>query len=75
MRTATANIIITIGLGLVLIGVLARLGLLAWFGKLPGDIRVEGERSSFYAPITSMIILSVIGSVLLSLIARIFRGE
>ncbi|MGQ9426324.1 DUF2905 domain-containing protein [Gilvimarinus sp. F26214L] len=42
---------------------------LSWFGRLPGDIRVEGEHGGFYFPITSMIIISII----LSLISFLFR--
>lgn len=42
-------------------------GLLSWFGKLPGDIRIESERSRTFIPLTSMIILSM---VLLNLFRR-----
>ncbi len=44
-----------------------------WFGNLPGDIRIEGENVRFYAPITSMILISIVLSVILSLIARLFK--
>ncbi len=71
----TGNVLILVGLGLVAIGVLARLGLFSWFGRLPGDIRVQGERSTVFIPITSMIVISVVGSLILNLIARFFRGE
>jgi membrane protein implicated in regulation of membrane protease activity len=66
-----------LGLALVAVGLLLRYagGLFSWFGNLPGDIRVEGERTSFYAPITSMLILSVVASVVLTILARLFRGE
>lgn len=67
------NVLIGLGLVLVLVGVGVRLGLFGWFGRLPGDVRIEGERTSFYAPITSMILLSVVGSVLLNLLLRYFR--
>jgi len=40
-----------------------------WFGRLPGDIRIEREHGMFYFPITSMIIVSVV----LSLIAMLWR--
>lgn len=61
------KILIGVGLVLVLLGVVlvyfpAALG---WFGKLPGDIRIENENSRFYFPITSMILVSVVLSVLL----------
>lgn len=46
---------------------------LGWLGHLPGDIRVEREGFHFYAPITTMIILSIVLSIVLSLISRFFR--
>ncbi len=73
MRAGT--VIIWAGVALVAVGVLVRLGLFSWFGRLPGDIRVEGERGGFFAPITSMVLLSVVGSLLLNLVLRLFRGE
>ncbi|EQM75909.1 DUF2905 domain-containing protein [Stutzerimonas stutzeri] len=45
-------------------------GLLSWFGKLPGDIRIESERSRVFIPVTSMIILSVILTVLINIFRR-----
>ena len=45
---------------------------------MPGDVRIEGERTSFYAPITSMILLSVVvvveSAVLLMLLAISLRS-
>jgi membrane protein implicated in regulation of membrane protease activity len=69
------NLVIGAGVVLVLIGIAIRVGIFSWFGHLPGDIRVEGERSSFFFPITSSIVLSVALTVVLSLIARLFRGQ
>jgi hypothetical protein len=68
------NTLIAIGAGLVLLGVLARLGWLSWFGNLPGDIRIENERTRIFAPITSMILLSVVGSIVINIVGRWF-GE
>ncbi len=45
-------------------------GALSWFGRLPGDIRIETERTRIYIPITSMILVSL----LLSLLIRLFRS-
>lgn len=42
-------------------------------GRLPGDIRIEGENGSFYFPITSSILVSVILSILLNLISRFLK--
>ena len=68
------NTLIIVGAGLVVMGILAKLGLLAWFGNLPGDIRIQNERTTIFAPITSMIVLSVVGSVLFNIVGRWF-GE
>ena len=43
-----------------------------WLGRLPGDIRIEREHSSFYFPIVTCIVLSIVLSLLLSLFS-IFR--
>jgi len=45
-------------------------GLLSWFGHLPGDIRREGEGGSFYFPITSMIIISIVLTLIINLFFR-----
>lgn len=56
------------GWNLLVIGVLiASLGLIwllvpsiSWFGKLPGDIRFEGENTKIYVPITTCVLLSLL---------------
>jgi hypothetical protein len=54
------------------LGVCLWAGLLSWFGHLPGDIRIEGERTRVYAPITSMLIVSAGVSFLLWLVRRLW---
>lgn len=44
--------------------------LLSWFGRLPGDVRIEKEGSGFYFPVVSMIILSIVLTILLNLFFR-----
>lgn len=70
MRTGTA--VMWIGVAVVAVGAALRWApwLFSWFGNLPGDIRREGERSSFFFPITSMIVISVAVTVILNLIRR-----
>ena len=46
---------------------------LSWFGRLPGDIRVERPGFQFYAPLTTMLLLSLGLSVLLWLFNRFWR--
>lgn len=61
-------ILVIIGLGLWFLG-----DKLSWFGHLPGDIRVERPGFRLYAPITSMVIISIVLSVILSLLLRLFK--
>ncbi|AHL74596.1 hypothetical protein CH92_05590 [Stutzerimonas stutzeri] len=67
-----AKWLMTAGLLLLLLGAVLHYapGLLSWFGKLPGDIRIESERSKTFIPITSMVILSVLLTILLNLFKR-----
>ena len=43
---------------------------LNWFGKLPGDIRIETEQGKIFIPITSMLIISVVLTVVLNIFKR-----
>lgn len=43
------------------------------FGRLPGDIRIEGKNGSFYFPVVTSLLLSIILTIVLNLIARLFR--
>ena len=42
-------------------------------GRLPGDIRIEGENGSFYFPLASSILVSVLLTIILNLILRFWR--
>lgn len=63
-----------IGIAVVVIGLIVWLAgdKLGWFGNLPGDIRVERDNFKFFMPITSMILLSIVLSLLLWLFRRFF---
>lgn len=66
-------ITMNIGLSLIIFGiVLVLIGSLIWLGlplgKLPGDIHVEGERTSFYFPIVTSIVVSIVLTILLNAI-------
>jgi hypothetical protein len=45
-------------------------GALAWFGKLPGDLRIERGKGVVYIPLTSMILVSVVLTVFVNLFFR-----
>ena len=71
----TGKIIAGVGVLLVFFGLTIWLlgDKLGWFGRLPGDIRIQTENFSCFVPITSMVIISVVLSLLLTLIGRLFR--
>lgn len=43
------------------------------FGRLPGDINIEGKNGSLHFPIVTSIVLSLVLTVLLNIILRLFR--
>lgn len=76
MDSATlGKILVGVGAAVVLIGaavwLFGRFGLP--LGQLPGDIRIERGKSSFYFPIVTCIVLSVLLTVLVNLALRLFR--
>lgn len=71
MDSRTVGLVI-VGLGavVVVIGLIVAAGGFDWFGRLPGDIRIKSERSRVFIPITSMIIVSVVLTILANLFLR-----
>lgn len=63
-------LIAALGAAAVVVGLLVAAGAFSWFGRLPGDIRIEGERSRIFVPIVSMLVISVVLTVLLNLFLR-----
>ncbi|HEY2727463.1 MAG TPA: DUF2905 domain-containing protein [Parafilimonas sp.] len=74
MNSQTGKWIIIAGVVIVIIGILIYFfhDKLKWLGKLPGDIRIEKENFSFYFPITTMIIISVVLTLLISIFKKFF---
>jgi hypothetical protein len=68
--TSTGTILIAIGVGLILVGLLIWSGSLSWFGRLPGDIRIERETVRVHVPIVSMLVVSLVASLALYLVRR-----
>ena len=79
--TTLGKTLIGIGLGIVALGLLLvaldRIpGLgnsLSWLGKLPGDISIKRENVSFYFPLATSILLSVLLSLLFYIVGWLFR--
>ena len=55
---------------LIVVGLLVSSGALSWFGKLPGDIRIERGNLTIFLPITSMLLTSIALSLLAQLVRR-----
>lgn len=69
---ATGLMIVTIGVCAVIVGLLIYSGALSWFGRLPGDIRMGSERTRVFIPLTSMLIVSLVLSLILYVVRRYF---
>ena len=61
------------GICLIVIGLLVYSGGLNWFGKLPGDIRYESDRTGVYIPLVSMLLVSLALSQFSTLYESFFR--
>jgi hypothetical protein len=74
MNSQTGKWIIVTGIIVVVIGMLIYFfhDKLNWLGKLPGDIRIEKENFRFYFPVTTMIIISIVLTLLINIIKKNF---
>jgi hypothetical protein len=70
---SVGKMLILAGIVLVGAGVLWLLGARVGLGRLPGDIVIRGERSTFYFPLTTCIVLSVVLSLLAWFVQRVGR--
>ena len=73
MNQATGKYIIFIGLLFVVLGIIVYFfhDSFKWFGKLPGNIRIEKKNVNFYFPVVTMIIISIIFTLIINIIKRI----
>ncbi|MDO9424296.1 MAG: DUF2905 domain-containing protein [Methylobacter sp.] len=69
---AFGKLLAAIGIVLVVIGLAVSYApwLIGWFGKLPGDIRIEGKQRFVFIPITSMLIVSIILTLIINIFFR-----
>jgi hypothetical protein len=68
----TGLFVIGVGIAIAIVGLLIWTGGLSWFGRLPGDVRIERPGVRVYFPITSMILVSVVLSLIMALVRRFF---
>lgn len=66
------KLLTAMGVILVVIGLVVSYApwLISWFGRLPGDIRIENEQRFVFIPITSMLIVSIILTLIVNLFFR-----
>jgi hypothetical protein len=64
------KLLIIVGLGLAGVGVLFMLGDKLGLGRLPGDINIKGKHGSFYFPLVTCIVLSVLATLLFNLLGK-----
>ena len=69
---AFGKLLATMGVALVALGLIISYApwLISWFGKLPGDIRLEDENKWVFIPITSMFVVSIILTIIVNLFFR-----
>lgn len=74
MNPQTGKWIIIVGVIIVIIGILVYFfhDKLNWFGKLPGDIRIENKNVRFYFPVVTMIIISIVITILINIFKKFF---
>ena len=72
------KMIVLVGIVLIVIGAVVMLagkwpgpeGGWSWIGRLPGDIFIKRENFSFYFPLATSLLISIVGSVILYVLMR-----
>ncbi len=72
MSRPAGILLIVAGVALVAVGLLVLTGGLSWFGRLPGDIRIERGNVRFYFPLASMLLVSLALTLIVNLLRRLF---
>ena len=74
MDQQTGKYMLMVGLIIVLAGIFIYFfhDYFKWFGKLPGDIRIEKGNFRFYFPLVTMIIVSIVFTLLINIFKRFF---
>ena len=65
-------LLVALGVLAIVAGLLAMTGALGWFGRLPGDIRIESGNTRVYIPIVTMLVVSIVLSLVMAIVRRFF---
>lgn len=73
MNQQLGKYIIIFGVVVVTLGLLVYFfhNKLHWFGRLPGDIRIERKNFKFYFPLATMLILSLLLTLILNILRKL----
>ena len=71
----TGKILVVIGIFIIVLGLIIILfgNKLMWFGNTPFDFKYESKNTKVYAPIGSMLFLSILLSLIVNFILRFFK--
>lgn len=74
MDQQTGKYIFIVGIIIVFIGIIIYFfhDYFRWFGRLPGDIRIEKNNFRFYFPLATMIIVSLVLTILVNIFKKFF---
>lgn len=67
------KLMVLVGLIVMMVGLLVWSGVLNWFGRLPGDVRVEKPGLRLYVPWVSLVVVSAGFNLLIFLVRRFLR--
>jgi len=69
------RLLVIIGGTIALVGIFVLIAAkyFPWLGNLPGDFEIERGNFRIYFPLATMILVSVLGTILLNIMIRIFR--
>ena len=66
--------LVVFGVVLAIVGLVVMFaGRIPWLGRLPGDILVQRDGVTVFIPLATMLLVSIVLTVLLNLVARLFR--
>jgi len=68
--TTVGRLLLVVGIAVAVAGGFLALGGRLPFGRLPGDISIQGQNSGFFFPIVSCIVISVVLTVVLNIVIR-----
>ncbi len=69
-QSSLGRFLLVVGIAVAAVGGWLALGGRLPFGRLPGDLSVQGQNSGFFFPIVSCIVLSVVLTVVLNIVIR-----